>query len=146
MIKNVLNSSKSDSDKYFSMWTANSLLGDVKKAGATLLSVIKSSTSNFYKFFSPLKSILKNNLTYKMYNKYGEGGIKAISAIAKKFNLSQSTVYNIFVNNKVTKNQMDLIYDSIVYSLKDGDFFSWQYAYSSVNNSMAAIKKLVDNK
>ena len=146
MIKNVLNSSKSDSDKYFSMWTANSLLGDVKKAGATLLSVIKSSTSNFYKFFSPLKSILKNNLTYKMYNKYGEGGIKAISAIAKKFNLSQSTVYNIFVNNKVTKSQMDLIYDSIVYSLKDGDFFSWQYAYSSVNNSMAAIKKLVDNK
>ena len=81
-----------------------------------------------------------------MYNKYGEGGIKAISAIAKKFNLSQSTVYNIFVNNKVTKSQMDLIYDSIVYSLKDGDFFSWQYAYSSVNNSMAAIKKLVDNK
>jgi hypothetical protein len=132
-INKVLKSGKANGAKYSLLSKANSLLANIKKAGASILSVIKNSTS----IFSSFKNIFKNNFTYKVYNKYGEGGSKLISAISKKFNLSQNTVYN-----KVTKGQMDFLWDSILANLKASNFFDWRYAYDTVNNAIMEIKKL----
>ena len=97
--------------------------------------------------FSPIKSALKNNLTYKIYAKYGNSGIDLVNEISNKYKLSKTSVYNAFVNSGVTKRQMEEDSHILVYQIeKEYDIFvnPWT-SNSNLKKALAAIKKLVDN-
>ena len=139
LVKSTLNGSKKYSEKESLLGIAYSLLGQVSKAGVSVMSLAAGTTS----IFSSLKSLLKNNFTYKVYNKYGEDGVNVVSAISKKYNLNKNTVYNTFVNNKITKENMRYIAYSVLDDIKNGkDIFRWRYADENINKAMAAIKIL----
>ena len=139
LVKSTLNGSKKYSEKESLLGIAYSLLGQVSKAGVSVMSLAAGTTS----IFSSLKSLLKNNFTYKVYNKYGEDGVNVVSAISKKYNLNKNTVYNTFVNNKITKENMRYIAYSVLDDIKNGkDIFRGRYADENINKAMAAIKNL----
>ena len=96
--------------------------------------------------FSSIKSALKNNLTYKIYSKYGQSGMDLINKISSKYKLSKTTVYNAFVNNGVTKKQMENDAYLIVYQIENNEnIFSDPWTSSNnIKKALAAIKKLVD--
>ena len=140
LVNKILNSSKNDNKKEELLNKAYSLFQQVSEKGISVVSLITSSNS----IFSSLQKLLKNNFTYKVYNKYGEDGLKVISEISKKFNLGQSTVYNVFVDNKVTKSQMDFLGNSILCALQKENPFTRVYVYDTVNNALREIKNLVN--
>jgi hypothetical protein len=85
-----------------------------------------------------------NNITYKMHTKYGDKGVNLIGALSEKFSLNQRDIYDIFLNNGVTKDEINFIAGIISNHLQEeGDFFRWRYGYKSINNALAAIKELV---
>jgi len=143
----VLKGNKSDDDKYVAITSASYSLQDIKKAKGSLLSVIKATTSKISSIFYSIRNVFKNNLTYKMYNKYGQKGINLISAISKKYNLSQKVVYNQFVNNKVTKAQMSDVADAILYDINSGfNIFAsgWADEYKNIEKALKSIKNLLN--
>ena len=147
LFNSIINSNKTNSEKKRLLADASNAIADVINQNASILSLVKCSLSKVFNSFSSLKSILKNDLTYKIYNKYDENGLNAITELSKRYNLSQKVVYNQFVNNKVTKTQMQKVGADIVYLTKNG----WEVldsafgeGYKEVENTLASIKQLLN--
>ena len=109
-----------------------------------MLSLVKQSISGS---FSSLKSVLKKDLTYKNYTKYGDEGIKLISTISKKYKLKEKDVYNAFVKSGTTKDQMENNYYVLKTQMEKGnDIFifteNWVNAPKSTKKALAEMKKL----
>ena len=103
LIDKTIGSNKSNSVKQKWLDKVNSALKTISNQKVSMLSLVKQTVSGV---FSSLKNILKNNLTYKIYTKYGNNGINLISEFAKKYNLKQETIYNKFEKEGITKNQI----------------------------------------
>jgi len=94
--------------------------------------------------FSSLKTILKNDKTYKIYTKYGEKGLALMDKISKKTKLNPTTIYNQFIKNKVSKGE---VINLVAPILEDSsnifeDMNWWLGVYPNIGNALAAIKKL----
>ena len=72
----------------------NESLKVISSEKGSILSIVKES-SNYY--FTPFNKILENNITYKIYTKYGETGLNTIKKYSEQYNLSQEEIYNQFV-------------------------------------------------
>ncbi|WP_413852701.1 hypothetical protein [Candidatus Ruminimicrobium bovinum] len=142
LVKKLLNGGKNYYDKQILLDKAASLIQQISKKNTSMISLITSSNS----IFSSLQKLFKNNFMYKVYNKYGEGGLNVIIELSKRYNLSQKVVYNQFVNNKVTKTQMEKVSADLVRYTKEG----WEVldsafgeGYTEVENALVSIKQLL---
>ena len=110
-------------------------------------STIGKAIANLANFNIAYNEALEKNISYKIYTKYGAAGADVINEISQKYNISQTDTYNQFLNNGVTKEEMDFIAGYILNNLNGGgNFFNWRYRYSSINNALAAIKELVEKQ
>ena len=154
LINNIAYSNKkSASAKEDWLNKAYSALKTISEQKFSILSLVQQSTSGS---FSSLKSVLKKDLTYKNYTKYGEEGIKLISTIlklistiSKKYKLKEKDVYNAFVKSGTTKDQMETNYYVLKTQMEKGnDIFifteNWVNAPKSTKKSLAEIKKLLN--
>jgi len=105
LVNKIYKSNKKDSIKDDLLNGGKYWLANIKAGGATILSIAETckNWSGMAPIFSPLKSVLKDNITYKIYNEYGKQGVNIISELSKKFNVSQTNIYNQFVKNNVDR-------------------------------------------
>ena len=117
-----------------------------KQLGALKNSTIGKTVADLANFNIAYNESLEKNISYKIYTKYGAAGADVINGISQKYNLSQTETYNQFLNNGVTREEMDYIASHILRNLNGGgNFFNWRYRYTSINNALAAIEKIVNN-
>ena len=102
LVVNVFKSSKKDSIKYSSLYGATFWLEQIKSKGLSLISIIKTQyLSSVFPIFSSLNSVLKDNITYKIYTRYGLTGVNQISEYSQQYGVSATTIYNKFVESGV---------------------------------------------
>ena len=118
LISETINSSKSLEDKHWLIVEARETIKDIVKSKASILSLAKASVvtngNSSSNIFYSLRTVLKDNITYKIYVKYGEDAVNLISELSKKFSLTQTALYNQFIKNDVKKEELP----SINYVLK----------------------------
>ena len=142
LVNKVLNGGKSLYDKESWLSNAYYILQTISQKDVSTLSLIKQSNSGI---FSSFETLFKNDLTYKIYNEYGDSGINIINAISEKYNLSQSSIYNIFENNKITKQQVIGMEYTVVSDIRNGEnVFRWHWADNVIEKVMTDIKELVE--
>ena len=138
---------KSGVDRYFlSVVSADnykSLNDFYSSLGITVQSNTTTTTTNS----NVNNGIDTNSIEYKINTKYGERGADIIKGISNKYNLDQTEVYNIFVNNNVTQEQMGDIHSSIMGNMENDGIFNiyWGSSYTNVGNALIEIKSLVEN-
>jgi len=103
LIDKTIGGNKSNSAKETWLNKVVSALKTISNQKVSMLSLAKQTVSGV---FSSLKNVLKKNLTYKIYAKYGDAGTNLISEFAKKYNLKQETLYNKFEKEGVSKAQI----------------------------------------
>jgi len=151
-VTNTINGPKGLYEKRLILEDTKNLIATVIKQNASILSLVKVSFDpvkggwSGQNIFSSLKTVLKDNLTYKIYAKYGEEGINLISAISKKYNVSQNAIYSAFVNSGVTKTKMDDNAYLLIYQIERGeDIFNSSWINDkNVKNALLTIKTSVD--
>ena len=144
IVNNTMFGNKSNKVKTTLLKKALTAINAVVKANGSVLSVAKQTVASG-SVFTSLKTVLKNNITYKIYAKYGNNGINLISAFSKKFNINQNDIYNIFVNKGVEKSDIDFFTRFILDDLNDEVFFNTWYGSDTINEAIAEIKRLIDN-
>ena len=154
LINDCIKSSKSYLDKFLFAYNVHRTIQKIAEEKASILSLAKYSSysgKNFiYHVVYPLRTVLKNNITYKIYTKYGEAGVNLIEDFSKDYKLKETDVYNIFVKNKVTKTQIEDQVNhlrSIMYRMVNGfDVFNDSLVASNENikKALTEIKKLLN--
>ncbi|WP_413853080.1 hypothetical protein [Candidatus Ruminimicrobium bovinum] len=143
LVNSYMNNSKSYQDKYSFGHKMLSSMKKIAEEKASILSLVKYSSyskkNTIYHVVYPLRTVLKNNITYKIYTKYGEDGINLIEEFSKDYKLKEADVYNIFVKNKVTKKQIENHFDYLrylMYKMANGfEIFNDSFEHDIYNDS-----------
>jgi hypothetical protein len=144
--KALVNKAKTSKDiveNYYLLEQTFNSLNKILKSNGAVISMIKETVKNG-SFFSSLKTILKKDNTYKIYEKYGEKGISLIDKISKQTKLSPITVYNQFVNNGVSKRLMERTAFPLLEDVDDVfEDLDWlKGVHPNIGNALEAIKEL----
>jgi len=138
LINNTMGNNKSNSAKYEWLNKAYSGLWLILNQKTTLISFYKQTVSGI---FSSLKNVFKNDLTYKIYAKYGEVGVDSIKTLSNYLGISQDTIYKTFVKNKV--GNLDTLNGVFVYLINTGsDIFKLKTGDQGLNDALAELKEL----
>jgi len=153
LLNNFYKSNKNNVNKDNLFWNTTTMLDQIKSKKASIVSLIENTFVNYPNILSSLKSLLKKDITYTIYNKYGEKGVDLVNIFSQRTNLSQKEIYNVFVKNGITK---DFMVNSHLSSLlleetkefKDifADIDWWLGACPTVGKSLQEIKELVNKK
>jgi len=130
-------------------------LKEIEKANFSTISLIEHSNRQPYisydseTVFYPLKEVFKNDINYKIYGTYYGGGLKVIDFLSKKFNLSQTELFEYF--KKFEIEEYDFVFflsaaNNDVSKIIDENFLnnneSIKYGYE---NTKKAIRQLIAN-
>ena len=91
-------------------------------------------------------NIASGNIEAQINIVYGQEGVNLINEISKRYNLNKTMVYDKFVKNNVTKNQLEAA--GLTNDLKKGYNifnFGWGADFSNLGNALDEIKQLIDN-
>jgi hypothetical protein len=151
ILTNFYKSNKNNIDKDNLFWNTTTMLEQIKNKKASIVSLIENTFVKYPNILSSLKSILKKDITYTIYNKYGEKGVDLVNVFSQKTKLSQKEVYNIFVKNGITKDFMENSHLSslLLEETKESkDIFAdidwWLGACPNVGKSLQEMKKLTN--
>ena len=147
LVNSIKNGKKTNSQKKTLLNKALAAIKKVTKAKASDLSLAQQSYSS-KSVFSSLKTVLKNNIIYKIYSKYAKKGVDVVKGLAKKLKLKIATVYNSFAKIGVTKTQMKKVASTILRQIKNGEDYiccvSLAMAkYLNISVKLAAVQNLV---
>ena len=107
LLTNFYKNNKNNVNKDNLFWNTRTMLEQIKNKKASIVSLIENTFVDFPNILSSLKSVLKKDITYTIYNKYGEKGVDLVNIFSQRTNLSQKEVYNIFLKNGITKDFME---------------------------------------
>ena len=144
LINSIKNGKKTNTVKYKNLIKILASLKAIKKEKGSILPIIKQTVASG-SALSSLKKVLKNNIKYKIYTKYGDEGINIIGIISKKYNLKEEDVYNAFVKSGTTKKEMKEYSVNLIILMGHGiDIFGWINPPKSIKKALEKIKNLVD--
>ena len=146
IVNKVYKSNKKDGTKENLLNGGKYWLANIKAGGATIVSIAEAHKdwSGMAPIFSSLTSVLKNNLTYKMFNSYGAQGVTLIRNLSKKFNVSQTSIYNQLVKGGVDRYFLSGVSADKFKSLNA--FYSYFGISISQNNNNTKEENKVDTK
>jgi hypothetical protein len=111
LVNSYINNSKSYLDKSSFGIDMFYSMEKIAKEKASIISLVKYSSysqKNFiYHVLYPLRTVLKDNITYKIYTKYGEEGINVINELSRKYNKKETEIYNKFVKVGITSEFLE---------------------------------------
>ena len=159
LIKKTLKSKKSNAKKYKLLKKALSAIKAISKAKGSDLSLAQQTAASG-SFFSSLKKVLKNNITYKLYVKYVKPSITLIDKLLKSGNVKNSVakewlkkakgLINNVINGK-TKLDIRAFKEAMINEFKNNKSLSSTLTFSqnslkdfwlrSALNSIKAISK-----
>ena len=149
LLTKFFNNNKNNISKDNLFWNTRVMLEKIKNKKASIVSLIENTFVNFPNILSSLKSILKKDITYTIYNKYGEKGVDLVNIFSQKTNLSQKEIYNIFVKNGITKDFMEknhlsslLLEETKEFKDPFADIDWWLGECPNVGKSLQEIKEL----
>lgn len=140
---------KSNKHVYTKYSLLDDVLNSIKKISNAKCSALSLTKETVKGVFSSLKAVLKNDITYQIYNKYGEKGVNLINLFSEKTKLSQKEIYNIFLKNGITKdfinnNELTSLLFEETKTLKDtfAELDWWLVRCPKIGKSLQEMKKL----